>query len=30
MGGILPNEAEDGAGTDAELGWVLIVAVKVE
>lgn len=30
MGGILSNEIEDGVGTDAEQGWVLVVAVGVE
>lgn len=30
IGGILSKEAEDGVGTDEELGWVLVVAVGVE
>lgn len=30
IGGILSKEVEDGVGTDAGLGWVLVVAVGVE
>lgn len=30
MGGILSKEVEDGVGTDAVLGWGLVVAVVVE
>lgn len=30
IGGILSKEVEDGVGTDAGLGWVLVVALGVE